>query len=148
MAKAKTRYALVIDGEPARRGRNLGFRVALGWQYDFRQNFRGHGSGERALLVQGRTRRSRPGQVVCARYRRGACLGFRATGAAVFACGARRGSQGGFHHSEPLEECRIGGTAEGDYANRQVPAGLYSLSVTFRQLWPPCRSGAVRELEA
>ena len=50
--------------------------------------------------------------------------------------------------SEPLEECGIGGIAEGDDANRQAPGGLYSLSVTRRQLSPPCRSGAVRELEA
>ena len=32
MTKAKTRYALVIDGESAGRGRNIGSRVALGWR--------------------------------------------------------------------------------------------------------------------
>jgi len=32
VAKAKSRYALVSDGESAGRGLNVGFRVALGWQ--------------------------------------------------------------------------------------------------------------------
>jgi hypothetical protein len=70
------------NNNPDNRNNNIGFRLAVGWQYDLRQNFQGYGSGERALFVQGRSRRSWPGQVVCARYRRGACPGLRATGAA------------------------------------------------------------------
>ncbi len=77
------RAAYRNNNNPHNRNNNVGFRVAVGWQYDFRLNFQGQGSGERAFFVQGRTRRSWPGQVVCARYRRGPCLGLRATGAAV-----------------------------------------------------------------
>jgi hypothetical protein len=52
------RAAYRNNNNPQNRNNNIGFRVALGWQYDFRRNFQGHGSGERAFFVQGRTRRS------------------------------------------------------------------------------------------
>ena len=72
------------NGFPDNRNNNRGFRVALGWRLRFSPEFaEGHGSGEHPRFVPGRSRRSWPGQVVCARNRRSTCLGFRATGAAV-----------------------------------------------------------------
>jgi hypothetical protein len=47
------RAACRNNNNPQNRNNNRGFRVALGWQYDLRQNFQGHGSGERALFRPG-----------------------------------------------------------------------------------------------